>query len=111
MIAMRQKKGKQTTEQAEVKAPEVEKAKVEEPKSDETEQEAMPKQSKENAPSPETDKEEEACDIPDAVDKILRLYPQYKECFVSKEGFVYPKNAPKYQRGNAVLYKNKYFNS
>ena len=57
--------------------------------------------------------EEEAttdAEVPEAVDKILKLYPQYEECWVSKEGFVYPKNAPKYQRKNAVLYKNKYFN-
>ena len=58
--------------------------------------------------------EEEAttdAEVPESVDKIWWRYPQYEECWVSKEGFVYPKNAPKYQRNNAVLYKNKYFNS
>ena len=48
--------------------------------------------------------------IPDGVDRMLRMYPQYAECFVSKEGFVYPKDTPKSQRGAAVLYKNKYYN-
>ena len=64
-------------------------------------------------PGADKAEEEEAttdAEVPEAVDKILKLYPQYQECWVSKEGFVYPKNAPKYQRKNAVLYKNKYFN-
>ena len=64
-------------------------------------------------PGADKAEEEEAttdAEVPEAVDKILKLYPQYEECWVSKEGFVYPKNAPKYQRKNAVLYKNKYFN-
>lgn len=65
-------------------------------------------------PNADKAEEEEAttdAEVPEAIDKILRLYPQYEECWISKEGFVYPKNAPKYQRKNAVLYKNKYFNS
>ena len=65
-------------------------------------------------PGADKAEEEEATtdtEVPKAVDKILKLYPQYEECWISKEGFVYPKNAPKYQRNNAVLYKNKYFNS
>ena len=64
-------------------------------------------------PGADKAEEEEAttdAEVPEAVDKILKLYPQYEECWVSKEGFVCPKNAPKYQRKNAVLYKNKYFN-
>ncbi len=81
---------------------------TEEAKTDESETEYIPEK-------PDADKaeEEEAttdAEVPEAVDHILRLHPQYEECWVSKEGFVYPKNAPKYQRSAAVLYKNKYFN-
>lgn len=47
--------------------------------------------------------------VPANIDRILRLYPQYPECFVSDEGFVYPKGTPKCQRGKAILYKNKYY--
>lgn len=47
--------------------------------------------------------------VPANIDRILRLYPQYPECFVSDEGFVYPKDTPKCQRGRAILYKNKYY--
>jgi hypothetical protein len=43
------------------------------------------------------------------VDKVLKCFPHYEQAYVSEEGFLYPKDAPEYQRGNAKLYKNKYF--
>ena len=43
------------------------------------------------------------------VDQLLRLYPKYKRAYVSKKGFVYPEGTPEWQRGDAVLYENKYF--
>lgn len=84
-----------------------EKTPVEETEAPETEQ--TPE--KPNADKAEEEEATTDAEVPEAIDKILRLYPQYEECWISKEGFVYPKNAPKYQRKNAVLYKNKYFNS
>lgn len=84
-----------------------EKTSVEETEAPETEQ--TPE--KPNADKAEEEEATTDAEVPEAIDKILRLYPQYEECWISKEGFVYPKNAPKYQRKNAVLYKNKYFNS
>jgi hypothetical protein len=43
------------------------------------------------------------------VDQLLRLYPKYKRAYVSKKGFVYPEDTSEWQRGDAVLYENKYF--
>lgn len=49
--------------------------------------------------------------ITDFVDEILQLHPQYKKLYVSSKGFVYPEGTPEYQRKNAVLYENKYYNN
>lgn len=125
--AMRQKKTAEQKQEA-VKEPEVKVEETVETPVEETAEEAVEQTEKtpvEETEAPETEQtpekpnadkaeEEEAttdAEVPEAIDKILRLYPQYEECWISKEGFVYPKNAPKYQRKNAVLYKNKYFNS
>lgn len=104
---MRQKKTSEQKQET-VKEPEV---KVEE--TVETPIEETTEQTPEKPGADKAEEEEAITDaeVPKAVDKILKLYPQYEECWISKEGFVYPKNAPKYQRNNAVLYKNKYFNS
>ena len=104
---MRQKKTSEQKQET-VKEPEV---KVEE--TVETPIEETTEQTPEKPGADKAEEEEATTDaeVPKAVDKILKLYPQYEECWISKEGFVYPKNAPKYQRNNAVLYKNKYFNS
>lgn len=47
--------------------------------------------------------------IPEYVDELMRLYPQYEEIWVTSKGFVHPKDAPGYLTKNAVLYKNKYY--
>lgn len=49
--------------------------------------------------------------VPEKVDRLMRLYPQYEEIYVTPEGFVHSKDAPKYVVKNAVLYKNKYYKS
>lgn len=47
--------------------------------------------------------------VPENVDKLMRLYPQYEEIWVTSKGFVHPKDTPKYLTKDAVLYKNKYY--
>lgn len=47
--------------------------------------------------------------VPENVEKLMRLYPQYDEIYVTPNGFVHPKNAPKYVIKDAALYKNKYY--
>lgn len=69
----------------------------------ETEQETGQEAEKEEAQETETYKEGSR------VDQLLRLYPKYKRAYVSKKGFVYPEGTPEWQRGDAVLYENKYF--
>ena len=68
-----------------------------------TEQETDQEAEKEEAQETETYKEGSR------VDQLLRLYPKYKRAYVSKKGFVYPEGTPEWQRGDAVLYENKYF--
>ena len=69
----------------------------------ETEQETGQEAQKEEAQETETYKEGSR------VGQLLRLYPKYKRAYVSKKGFVYPEGTPEWQRGDAVLYENKYF--
>ena len=69
----------------------------------ETEQETGQETEKEEAQKTESYKEGSR------VDQLLRLYPKYKRAYVSKKGFVYPEGTPEWQRGDAVLYENKYF--
>ena len=80
----------------------------------ETEQETGQEAEKEEAQKAEakkTGKSEntEAYKEGSRVDQLLRLYPKYKRAYVSKKGFVYPEGTPEWQRGDAVLYENKYF--
>lgn len=50
-------------------------------------------------------------EVPQYVDEILKLYSEYEELYVSAKGGVYTVNTPEHIRKNAVLYKNKYFNT
>ena len=47
--------------------------------------------------------------VPDEVDKLMKLYPQYEEIYVTPQGFVHTKDAAEYMLKGAVLYKNKYY--
>lgn len=53
--------------------------------------------------------EETANEVDEIVDKILSLYPQYESLYVDSNGFVFTEGTSKAMRGNAKLYKNKYF--
>lgn len=45
------------------------------------------------------------------VDKLMQLYPQYEQIYITKDGFVHPFGAPQYLIADAILYTNKYFNN
>ena len=47
--------------------------------------------------------------VDEIVDKVLSLYPQYESLYVDSNGFVFTEGTSKAMRGNAKLYKNKYF--
>ncbi len=49
-------------------------------------------------------------DVPSHVETLMRLYPHYKEIWVTSRGFVHPAGVPKYLLKDAVLYKNKFHN-
>lgn len=86
------------------KAPEVvEKTHTEKEAETEAKEEKAPKESKAETKAKETA-------IPANVEKLMKLYPQYDEFYVTPQGFVHPKDAAEYQRKGAVLYKNKYYN-
>jgi thymidine kinase len=46
---------------------------------------------------------------PSLVDKLMRLYPQYKKIWVTPNGFVHPEGVPEYLTKGATLYENKYY--
>lgn len=47
--------------------------------------------------------------IPTMADRLMRLYPHYKELWITEKGFVHPIGVPEYLLKNAKRYKNKYF--
>ena len=55
-----------------------------------------------------TEKKEK--EIPANVLALMKLYPQYKEFYVTPQGFVHPAGVPEYLRKGATLYKNKFSN-
>lgn len=46
---------------------------------------------------------------PSLVDKLMRLYPQYKKIWITPNGFVHPEGVPEYLTKGATLYENKYY--
>lgn len=50
-------------------------------------------------------------EIPANVEKLMQLYPQYEQIYVTKNGFVHPFGVPQYMVADATLYKNKYYNN
>ena len=48
-------------------------------------------------------------EITPQVEKLMRLYPQYEQIYITKDGFVHPFGAPQYLIADATLYKNKYY--
>ena len=50
-------------------------------------------------------------EIPANVEKLMRLYPQYKSFYATSTGFVHPIGAPQYLVKTATLYENKYYKS
>lgn len=58
----------------------------------------------------ENESAEPAVNDTDPVDRILKLYPQYKEVYITPNGFVHPKGVPAYLIKGAKLYKNKFYN-
>lgn len=57
----------------------------------------------------DSQQEKKETEIPQKVDELLKLYPQYEKLWVTKNGFVHQEDAPKYLTHDAVLYKNKYY--
>lgn len=48
-------------------------------------------------------------EIPAFVDKLMKLYPQYKQLYITKNGFVHSPDVPAYMVEDATLYDNKYY--
>ena len=61
--------------------------------------------------NPELEKETREVEIPEHVEKLMKLYPQYEQLYVTPNGFVHPVGSPKYLVANATLYKNKFYNN
>lgn len=62
-----------------------------------------------NSEAATTSDEKSEEQIPTMVDRLMRLYPHYKELWVTEKEFVHPIGVPEYLLKNAKRYKNKYF--
>lgn len=49
-------------------------------------------------------------DIPEKIDSILKIFPQYSELYIDSHGGVFTPGTPENIRKNAILYTNKYHN-
>lgn len=50
-------------------------------------------------------------EIPKSAARLLKLFANYEELYVSESGSVYTTDTKLAIRGNAILYKNPYFNN
>ena len=89
----------------EVENPEVENPEVKNPKVE------NPEVKNPKVENPELEKETLEVEIPEHVEKLMKLYPQYEQLYVTPNGFVHPVGSPKYLVANATLYKNKFYNN
>lgn len=56
-------------------------------------------------------KQPEEQEIPDDVKRILELYPKEEKLYVNKHGGVYTSDSKPKMTGNAILYKNPFYNN
>ncbi len=47
--------------------------------------------------------------VDERIEHLMKCYPQYENMYISPQGFVYPENAPEYQRKDAILYHNIHY--
>ena len=73
------------------------------------EQKGQDSNESEHEPEESADKTDENKEISRHVDKLMRLYPQYEELWITPHGFVHPSGAPNHVLKGATLYKNKYY--
>lgn len=59
----------------------------------------------------QTSAPEEVKDIPDAVDKLLKCYPNYSALYIDSKGGVFPKGTQPNLVKDAILYQNPYYKS
>jgi hypothetical protein len=49
--------------------------------------------------------------IPDYAKRVLRLYPNMKEMYISRNGGAFPADTKQSLVGNAILYQNPFYKS
>ena len=115
MTVMNTRTKKAAQEQPKPEA-EAEQSKVENPETGANQEQVEQPEAAQEQPKPEAEAEQKTNgknvkkgEINEAVDAILKLYPQYEKLYITSKGFVHPANAPKYLTEDAVLYENKYF--
>lgn len=80
------------------------------PKQEDVKVEVAPVEVAEAKRPVEEEQKEKEEDVSPVVDKCMRLYKNLPEMYISESGFVYVTGTPSAMRGNAKLYKNKYYN-
>lgn len=91
---------------------------VEQQPTDNQEVEAQTPQETDKVESPtpdKTDKDDAAQtqkkEIPAAVDKLLKVYKNYKRLYIDSKGSVYAEGTKPNLMGGAILYQNPYYKS
>lgn len=80
------------------------------PKQEDVKVEVAPVEVAEAKRPVEEEQKEKEEDVSPVVDKCMQLYKELPEMYISESGFVYVTGTPSAMRGNAKLYKNKYYN-
>ena len=81
------------------------------PQGDEQVEKQEPEQEQVTKQAPEQEqvaKETVEAAIDQNVERLMRLYPQYKRLWITKNGFVHPEGVPKWMTKDARLYENKF---
>ena len=98
---------KKKSTDSQVETPELDETKIQDPVDDTPKKEEVPSEELKKE-TPELD-EQGFAKPTKMVDQVLKLHPQYEELYVNDKGFAFTKDTSKIMRGNATLYKNKYF--
>lgn len=101
---------KKTTEVIESSAETEVVAPAETPTPVETQENPTP-ETKEQAPEVITEQSVKEDMIPEYAKRVLRMYPNVKEMYISRNGGAFPAETKQSLVGNAILYQNPFYKS
>ena len=102
---------KKTQEELEAQNNPVTEPKVQDTPATEPEVETVEVKENDSAKNENTESHVTNGEIPKSAARLLKLFANYEELYVSESGSVYTTDTKLAIRGNAILYKNPYFNN